>query len=1278
MTTVADLLIKIGADGSGLSSELGKTKQEIQKTFSTNPINEFSGSVDTATGKVNAMLGTLTKFAGVAAAGFGLNAIIESAVNAGESLYQVQQRFNLTAAEAAKLSGILKMTGGDVETAAKSIMRLDKNLANNTAEGKKAAAVLSQMGLSLTDSTGKMKPMNEQLETLAKGYRAANEAGQGQEFLMATLGTRGLALTKTLLNYEEAAQRVSKIQGIGLDSKEAHDIYMDIQEINLQLGKLGTIAGVALGPLAKELLPQIMEGLSWTATQIYKNKDAIATTVVTLTKLVAAYEALKLAKKAASAVSRVVDTVRSSTVDQANESQQQALSKAQERRINKAIADSDRMYAQMRREAIKTANQQNLSAEETQAYMAEKFTQIGLESAQAAERIRVEMTRAFAAVNVEAEKSAAVVSEAVKASAYTTETTTATKVEANNAVIASNAKVAESEVAIGAAAREAAAVKELAASAEVTANERVMVSNAEVAESATAAGAASARASEVATAATVTTTEATIALAGAHEKAGVAGVLASQRSAAGLARLPGAIGRVTSALFSLAGGWMGVAAAALYAAYCAYKYFNAKYEAAQKNTWTGDDGYTYTAHDGSIWRQKDGEGGNADVAADPTGQGSRANGGATEERVEEGTATYAAEYSNWYNAGGGKDFADAEAQRQAAEAAVNNTQIPSYDFSPDTGVSGAGVSGGGTHVEKEQAYDVRAGAIYNAGRWSGLGYGTGENEVVCTTYVENVWSDAGVSNAWNLGAWAPNWAENAGSAFHPTDAYGNGYEAHAGDAVITNDGGHVIMLDANASGYYAAAGSGRVSQHYDQDYRSAFAGNIVGVISLTEFAGTTETGKALSVSDVRKQAEQRAKDIANARKDLKGLEKDLDKAIISDTGTEFEKSISDMNTKAQKWQDQIRKIKNTSKDIDTSHAEDLLKQWKIEEAAKAMEALTQRRLAFKTDLAKINADLKGDYVSVAQAEFEATVQSLDKQRKAKLKEIQATKDDYEALKEANEWYTAAYLQAVQKREDAEREAYEKSVQWAIQRGDTQGLMNALQSKGANDEKAWNDKKQALQTYYEFWQKAHMSTAEMITAGSGQIASGIQGVFEALANGSESAKDSLRSLGKVFQKTITQMVAQMAANKIATLLFGSWLGEGKSSNGFSFNGNLLDAASFRLYKPSLGVAKPFATGGLVTAPTMGLIGEAGNDEAVFPLTDEVYSRVAKGIVQNQGPNSGTVAAPVINIINNSQSKVNVQSSNYDNQMKRYIINVVVDAAETDEGGMARAIRNISKG
>ena len=81
----------------------------------------------------------------------------------------------------------------------------------------------------------------------------------------------------------------------------------------------------------------------------------------------------------------------------------------------------------------------------------------------------------------------------------------------------------------------------------------------------------------------------------------------------------------------------------------------------------------------------------------------------------------------------------------------------------------------------------------------------------------------------------------------------------------------------------------------------------------------------------------------------------------------------------------------------------------------------------------------------------------------------------------------------------------------------------------------------------------------------------------------------------------------------------------------------------------------------------------------PLTEVVYTRVAKVIVQTQTQHGSNAASPVINIINNNNgASVKVQSSTYDSQMKKYIINVVVDAAETDEGGMARAIRNVSKG
>lgn len=159
------------------------------------------------------------------------------------------------------------------------------------------------------------------------------------------------------------------------------------------------------------------------------------------------------------------------------------------------------------------------------------------------------------------------------------------------------------------------------------------------------------------------------------------------------------------------------------------------------------------------------------------------------------------------------------------------------------GAGSAGSSGGASGKGGYGSYNVREGALYNAKQLEGLSYGTDDGQVVCTTYVENVWSQAGVSNAFDLGGWAPDWQANAGSAFHQTDAYGNGYDAKPGDAVITNDGGHVIMVGENG-GYYAS-GSGQnngVSSYFSQNWKEAFGGNIVGVISLTDYAGIKDSG----------------------------------------------------------------------------------------------------------------------------------------------------------------------------------------------------------------------------------------------------------------------------------------------------------------------------------------------------------------------------------------------------------------------------------------------------
>jgi cell wall-associated NlpC family hydrolase len=729
MATIADLLIKIGADSSGLSSELNKSKEALNATFSANPANELSKSVDDVSGKISGLAGSFTKLAGIAAGGFGLNAVVQSAVNAGEAVYQLGQRYGMTATQASQLNAIMQLTDGDINTAATAIMRFDKTLSSSGTAGDKARSIMSQFGVSMTDSAGRIKPLNEQLSLLAKGYEKAKESGQGQEFLMNTLGARGLSLAKTLDNYSEAAQRASKIKGVGLDPEQMHKAYMDMKEVNLQFSKLGVVAGSALAPIVSELMPEVQSGLAGIATQISKHKQAISTVIVEGTKLIALYKSLQVASKAVNAGKNIYTTARNALGNDAHTSNTAAqekeyaqLSKTQERYISKSIADSDKMYAKRRKEAIKTAQQENMSAQEMSAFLTGKFTQIGSEAAIAGERIRVSMTNAFTQANITAQEAAngiigangrvvasntnvstseASTGVAAEEAAAVKQEASAAKIASNEEVIVSNGQVNESELSTGVAAEEAAGVKEEANAAKMVANEELMASNVAVAESETAAGAAAALGGEKSAAASIASAGALTKVEGKakdvaveHANVGKVAIDAGSKSIGAAKGMAGAAGKVASVLFSMAGGWGAVAVAALYAAYCAYKYFHAKYEAESNNTWTGDDGYTYTNRGGEYWRQKPEE---DDSVVDPMGLGSMGSGGATEERVDTNDPMYEKLYNHFATTDGSEtaNFEAAKNAKAQADAAANaaNNQIPDFDLSnfmpSDSGSSGS-------------------------------------------------------------------------------------------------------------------------------------------------------------------------------------------------------------------------------------------------------------------------------------------------------------------------------------------------------------------------------------------------------------------------------------------------------------------------------------------------------------------------------------------------------------------------------------------------------------
>ena len=279
----------------------GRLKAKIEATTAAqNHLNSMSGmftapfrsagsAVSGLTSKLAVCRDKLVGFAALAAGGFGMMSLINGSVEAGESIYQLSTKLHMSAGEAGQLNRILQMTGGDIDSASKAIARMDKSAIASGKAGDAMRETLEGWGVVLTDDEGKLLPVNQQLKNLSEGYKVAAKEGMEQEFVMATLGTKGMELTKTLQNYDEAAETASKIKGVGMDPEQMHQLFLQSKQLSMQAGQFGLAFAGALAPLAQELLPPIMEELSQLAAYIGKNKEKLASMAMTVIKVGAAY-----------------------------------------------------------------------------------------------------------------------------------------------------------------------------------------------------------------------------------------------------------------------------------------------------------------------------------------------------------------------------------------------------------------------------------------------------------------------------------------------------------------------------------------------------------------------------------------------------------------------------------------------------------------------------------------------------------------------------------------------------------------------------------------------------------------------------------------------------------------------------------------------------------------------------------------------------------------------------------------------------------------------------
>lgn len=243
--------------------------------------------------------------------------------------------------------------------------------------------------------------------------------------------------------------------------------------------------------------------------------------------------------------------------------------------------------------------------------------------------------------------------------------------------------------------------------------------------------------------------------------------------------------------------------------------------------------------------------------------------------------------------------------------------------------------------------------------------------------------------------------------------------------------------------------------------------------------------------------------------------------------------------------------------------------------------------------------------------------------------------------------------------------------------DMQRLQEVLTEEAAirlNDMEA---QKTLMDTYQEAFLAAHMTTAQLVSDLYSTALGGLSDAFANILTGAKNAKQAFADLGKSMIKVIAQYFAKQAAGMIVSHVMGQNLQKKEAAVSAarasaslaawapvavayetvhpgavaralgSVTGILTSAAALgtSLLAVTTGASggkasnggssvPQYAKGGYFTKPSLGIIGEGADAEAVLPLNRAVFSNIAEGIAEAGSTANNTVTQNIYGDINNA--------------------------------------------
>lgn len=317
---------------------------------------------------------------------------------------------------------------------------------------------------------------------------------------------------------------------------------------------------------------------------------------------------------------------------------------------------------------------------------------------------------------------------------------------------------------------------------------------------------------------------------------------------------------------------------------------------------------------------------------------------------------------------------------------------------------------------------------------------------------------------------------------------------------------------------------------------------------------------------------------------------------------------------------------------ETSTKEELLDY----EYQKEFEALAKTKSANKNYLEDLQRLTEVYSTKGRKMAEEDTAAKLEYLNVAKTEEIKALADR-----------DAAYFEAFERKQ--ELADLETQLLADTRAGDLAAYVEHLNAKTAAERAHLEGRRQLIQVYDELMMASQRSQASYMAETYQTVYSGLTDALTGIITGAKSAGEAFKQLGMQLIQMVVKwqiqrklsavmaksiQVSELAVSTtMAAATAAAWAPAAAMVAAATFGASTASAAAglTSLTALSRGLAIPgLANGGLVTGPTLAMVGEGKSDELVLPLNDRILSKIGGGEI-------------TINVINQTGQPVAARSS-----------------------------------